>query len=159
MRLLTYISLFVVLSLDVSGSELLKPIEGAWKSDMEGTLKELKKHPYWTPERLEKLDGLLGILTFEFSGSTMHCKFRELEYKGEPLVTKLNDGIIRIEFIDKKVGKQIVDAQVEGDTMWMTWPDSKMPHFREKFTRRATKEAKKAEPAGAGQPDNPPVKL
>lgn len=117
-----------------SSRGFLEPLQGTWKSDKLATIEELRKHDHWTPRRLSMIEEILGKTTVAFKGATMHSKYENLEYHGVPTVTELQNGQIRIEYTDETFGEQVVVLQLEGNAMWVTWPESEIP-IRERFVR------------------------
>jgi len=128
--------LIYALTLTASAEDILKPLQGTWKSDKEATHKELRTISLWTAEQIKEIERFVGRVTLSFAGTTMHLKYPNQEYKGEPHVTTLKDGRTKVEYTDSKFGKEVIVIELDRDGMWVTWPQRAL-HIRERLIRQS----------------------
>lgn len=88
------------------GDNLLRSLQGTWKSDKEATLQELKKYKYWTAERLKIVESTFGETSMTFKGPTMTMRFLTYQGKHKPKVSRTTEGLLLLQWIDKSSGKK-----------------------------------------------------
>lgn len=155
MQKMKNVSIVVLLSLlfeVAAAGNLLSEVQGTWKADKEATIAALAKHEHWTPKRLKAIEMILGKTEILINGTKVTCTFLDHVNTTEPTVSEDSAGRLILISEHPKLGKQTTVIEIDGDAIWLSWPDQGVP-FRERYTKAA--ESGKQNKSALATPDPP----
>ena len=133
MKIILTIVTLLFLASSANAGEAFDLLQGSWKSDSKGTIEELKKNPWWSPERLESVSALLGDLVVTYKGTKCYTRMDGWERIYTFRVVAEEARKIMLEWQDPDRGLQRSVIELFDDHYWITLNDNMI--FRERYIR------------------------